>query len=84
MTNIYLECKTVLGNRCQFPWNWNGTQHHECLTIEGKPYCYIDENSHISNGVYFIGHICQDGCPGNHVLTVQCDYEYDNFKLCFS
>ena len=73
MTNLCLvECKTrSSGDPCVFPFYYKGTYHYECITHDndGYPWCMIDDSG--------TKHDCKSACPGNLVMTIQCNYNDD-------
>ena len=78
MTNLCLaECKTrpdqisKYGDLCVFPFYYKGTYHYECITHDnyGYPWCMIDDSG--------TKHECKSACPGNLVMTIQCNYNDD-------
>ena len=66
MNNLCLECKTVSGDLCMFPFYWNGTQHHECIITNGRPRCRIDTSVN--------WYKCRPDCPGNLLFGDCFDY----------
>ena len=84
-------CRAKTGNPCQFPFTYKGREYNTCITADhiyydhaddygyGVYWCYYDQeeglwgncdcNSLMSN--------CTSACPGNLVLTVQCNYNED-------
>ena len=61
MLSMFLvDCKTMYGDKCMFPFTYRGVQHHTCITHDedGSPWCYAANDKR--------GY-CRSDCPGNLV-----------------
>ena len=75
ITNHYLvECETMAGDPCVFPFYYNGSNHYACITHDnnGTPWC----NFITAEGEFDRGN-CMSDCPGKIVLNILCYYNDD-------